>query len=237
MKDDILRLGAANSAEELFGAWADIAQSYGAIMTSYHLTPAFNSQLGERTVVIHTDYPREWVELYANPDFRRHDPIPDYVMRTGEAISWRLAIASQTLTEEQQTFVKTMRGHGLNDGIALPLFGPNGREAYASMSIGRRIVPEDHLLIRMMVAIGQVAHRRAIMLIMRDYSHPVKLTRRETEVLQWMVRGKSNSEIGANLGISAATVDTFARRIYAKLNVNDRIKATLAGIARGLVRP
>jgi len=55
----------------------------------------------------------------------------------------------------------------------------------------------------------------------RDYS----LTRREREVLDWLARGKSNAEIGAILGISAATVSKHLEHIYPKLGVENRTAA------------
>ena len=51
------------------------------------------------------------------------------------------------------------------------------------------------------------------------------LTLREREVLRWLARGKSNAEIGAILGISAATVGKHLEHIYPKLGVENRTAA------------
>jgi DNA-binding CsgD family transcriptional regulator len=51
------------------------------------------------------------------------------------------------------------------------------------------------------------------------------LTAREREVLFWVAQGKSNSEIGAILGIVAATVGKHLERIYPKLGVENRTAA------------
>lgn len=51
------------------------------------------------------------------------------------------------------------------------------------------------------------------------------LTPREREVLFWLARGKSNNEIGAILGIAAATVGKHLERIYPKLGVENRTAA------------
>jgi DNA-binding CsgD family transcriptional regulator len=51
------------------------------------------------------------------------------------------------------------------------------------------------------------------------------LTLRESEVLRWLARGKSNAEIGAILGISAATVGKHLEHIYPKLGVENRTAA------------
>lgn len=52
-----------------------------------------------------------------------------------------------------------------------------------------------------------------------------ELTSREREVLFWIGRGKSNSEIGSILGIASATVKKHLERIYPKLGVENRTAA------------
>lgn len=52
-----------------------------------------------------------------------------------------------------------------------------------------------------------------------------KLTRRETEVAEWLAEGKSNAEIGAILGVSPATIKVHVERILAKLGVENRTAA------------
>lgn len=48
------------------------------------------------------------------------------------------------------------------------------------------------------------------------------LSRRETEILDWVVQGKTNLEIGAILGISHRTVQKHLERIFARLGVENR---------------
>ncbi len=48
------------------------------------------------------------------------------------------------------------------------------------------------------------------------------LSPRETEVLGWLIQGKSNTEIGNSLGISSRTVQKHLERIYSKLGVENR---------------
>jgi LuxR family transcriptional regulator/LuxR family quorum-sensing system transcriptional regulator CciR len=82
----------------------------------------------------------------------------------------------------------------------------------------------------------QLAHLRYCTLLLPTLGPPPSLSDRETEVLGWVARGKSNSTIGEILGISAHTVDAHLRRIYLKLGVFDRISAALRGIGVGLIR-
>jgi len=61
------------------------------------------------------------------------------------------------------------------------------------------------------------------------------LTPREFEVLEQIVNGKSNKEIGTELDISEATVKTHINSLLSKLGVTDRTQAATAAIRRGIV--
>jgi DNA-binding NarL/FixJ family response regulator len=61
------------------------------------------------------------------------------------------------------------------------------------------------------------------------------LTIRELDVLEQIVQGKSNKEIGTELDISEATVKTHINSLLSKLGVTDRTQAATAAIRRGIV--
>lgn len=61
------------------------------------------------------------------------------------------------------------------------------------------------------------------------------LTERELQVLRGMSQGKSNAQIGRSLYLSEDTIKTHARRLFRKLEVNDRAQAVALGFRRGLV--
>ena len=52
-----------------------------------------------------------------------------------------------------------------------------------------------------------------------------RLTLRESEVLYWVVKGKTNRDIGDILGSSPATVKKHLERVYEKLGVETRTAA------------
>jgi DNA-binding CsgD family transcriptional regulator len=56
------------------------------------------------------------------------------------------------------------------------------------------------------------------------------LTPRETEVLSWVAKGKTNRDIGDILGMSPRTVNKHLEHVFEKLGVETRAAATaLAG--------
>ncbi|OEC95907.1 MULTISPECIES: response regulator [unclassified Rhizobium] len=62
------------------------------------------------------------------------------------------------------------------------------------------------------------------------------LTQRESEVLLWLAKGKSNRDIGEILGLSARTVNKHLEQIYVKLGVENRASAAVKA-AHVLHRP
>ena len=63
------------------------------------------------------------------------------------------------------------------------------------------------------------------------------LTERESEVLERLAAGDSNSEIARHLYIGEGTVKTHVAAILRKLEVRDRTQAAVAAYELGLVRP
>lgn len=61
------------------------------------------------------------------------------------------------------------------------------------------------------------------------------LSARETEVLEWAAKGFTYEETAQRLSVSLHTVQTFVRRIYAKLEVNSKMEAVNEARRKGLL--
>ncbi len=62
-----------------------------------------------------------------------------------------------------------------------------------------------------------------------------ELSQRETEVLQLLIKGRSNKEIGAALFVCEDTVKAHLKTLFAKLGVQDRTEAAISAIRHGIV--
>ncbi len=60
------------------------------------------------------------------------------------------------------------------------------------------------------------------------------LTRREIEILQFVAKGLSNYEIGQRVHVREGTVRSHMTNIFGKLNVSNRVEATLCALRDGL---
>lgn len=203
---------------------------------TYHATPPFYSQVSKRSSVFLVGYPDEIVDTYLDPEILESDPIPDHVMAVGHVMTWQQAIADQKLTEKHQDYVSKAIKLGFVDGVAVPLFGPNSRNSYFSMNFDRHMSPEDESIVGPLVEIAQSCHRRICAIINQTGDAEPALSERESQVLYWISRGKSNADMAIILDISEATVDSYIRRLFKKLDVHDRISAVIIGLSNSLIK-
>ena len=111
--------------------------------------------------------------------------------------------------------------------------------------VDRTASPADFVQAVRMVSQGSVwAPRRVLsMLIERTDSLPGRIvpaghttfTEREQEVLDMLVAGRSNKEIGAPLGIGVRTVKAHVARLMRKAGVQNRIALSIHAITHSLV--
>jgi DNA-binding NarL/FixJ family response regulator len=62
-----------------------------------------------------------------------------------------------------------------------------------------------------------------------------ELTPREVQVLQLLVKGLANKQIGEMLSITEHTVKDHLKSVFGKLQVVDRTEAVTAAINRGII--
>ena len=167
-------------------------------------------------------------------DDGEHDPVPSLAIARGEPLRWSRAWSLIEPSPSERAYRDRMREAGFHDGYTFPEFGPQGRSgAVVVGNASGEIV--DNAPVQQMQLVAQTAHTRLNQLLPDRPTLEKPLSGRELEILGWVARGKSNGVIAKILGLSSATVDTYLRRIYQKLDVADRTSAAVVGVHMGLI--
>lgn len=225
-----------SQAERLGSLWEvalEFFHSRRIEMVSYH---ADDAQMpgAPRLGIAQDGFPRRWVCMYIKGNLSRINPIPDIAARVQHPFLWSQAGEIAQLTPDQERYMQMMAEQDLGDGLAIQVYGPNMRNAYVGLGFGSATpVLTAHQIFELQCA-AQMAHIRYCE-ITSARQPPAELSPRENAILQWIAKGKSNSVIAEILGISRHTVDTMTRRMFEKLDVNDRTSAAVRGLGSGLV--
>jgi DNA-binding CsgD family transcriptional regulator len=177
-------------------------------------------------------FPTEWMQHYASAGFFDFDPVIANAQSATRPFRWSVVEADPGLSLRQQGYFGAMKDFGFVDGWGVPVFGPAQLIGYFGVgSMTDRLDFTDTELL----ALHAVCERAHLKMFEFSISGlPLSpLSKRETEILEWMSVGKTNDVIGSILGISVHTVDTHVRRIFAKLGAVNRTEAVIAGFQRG----
>ncbi len=213
----------------------DICRDQGVERMSYHVTPLFDEPSSTTTAVYSSGYNKEWLKYYEREGFLAHDPIPERVLNFGAMMTWKDAALAASNSPIHDAYFESTQKFDLIHGFGIPLFGPRSRDAYASIDFGRPVSEISKEQLGIVRSVAQAGHQRICVLL--DQTEPIPaLSEREVEVLTWTAKGKSYSAIATILGLSPDTVKTYSKRIYAKLDVTDRVGAVVKALKLGLVR-
>jgi two-component system response regulator NreC len=121
-------------------------------------------------------------------------------------------------------------------------------DAGASGYVPKRAAPEQLLTAIRAAARGEIyLYPSLAKLLVKDYLEQDEeartarmlngLTPREREVLTHLAEGKTNTEMGEDLGISPKTVARHRENIMQKLNLHSRAELVRYAIRKGIIKP
>ena len=225
------------TVQELWKLGTDYFHMRGIPMVSYHHVPPPGAPDSTEILVAADGFPQGWVDRYIRHRMYDFDPIPDLALERADPYRWSETSQLITLTQDQKRYLEELRNAELGDGLAVPVYGPGGRNGYVGLGFGSPESAEANLpRLKDIQWVCQATHLKYCSLIKDQQPQQTALSPREREILQWVARGKSNTDISTITGISSNTVDTYMRRIYQKLRVSDRVTAAIRGVGSGLIR-
>lgn len=223
-------------------AWSsalfDIADTLGFESVMYAALPSKHANL--ETSFLHSNYSAKWRHHYEAEKLHYVDPTVRHCMSSVLPLVWE----PEAFVQEQQHALYEEASHfGIRSGITLPMHGCNGEAGLISFATD--ILPGKRFDERVM-------HFMADLSLVRDYAfqsslkylvahgsaEPIPhLTKREMEVLKWVMAGKSSWEISRITDCAEATVNFHISNIRQKFNVNTRQQALVKAIALGILIP
>jgi len=184
--------------------------------------------------------PKQMEDNYYEKQAVKYDPVVKYTFSTMEPLWLSDAVSLPFFQhKEHKNFIEYGQ-HVVSDGLCIPITGPNFLKGYifAAYEMGKpqsdwRFRKND-ILNWHLIGLSNLFHTRYCKL-RASMQIKVQLTKRELDVLQCVVSGKTNREIGTILGISTNTVNSYLKNIFLKMNTTDRVTTALKAYSLNLI--
>jgi DNA-binding CsgD family transcriptional regulator len=178
------------------------------------------------------------LQALVEPAYQQAQALGDYWFG-GEPAWWlsRAGVAGLPGFEVHQPWVLQIAGRHREAAEAWKSLGCPYHEAVARLEDGDREQIEAALVIFEALGSRPLAQQARGLLrprkAARPRSHPGGLTRRQSEVLEFLALGLSNARIAERMFISAKTVDHHLQAVFAALDVGSRTEAVAEARRRG----
>lgn len=216
----------------------ELTHSLGLDQVMYAVVHSRHAQY--ENAFVQTNYSQEWRDRYDAERFAYVDPTVAHCLTSTLPIIWQPEAfgdgGGRILYEEACSF-------GMRTGVTLPIHGPGGEVGL--LGLASDAAPGEKFS-------RDIAERMAHLTLIRDYAFASslpfshldgggedvpRLTRRELEVLNWVMAGKSSWEISMINRCSEATVNFHLANVRQKFNVSTRQQAVIKAISLGLLTP
>ena len=215
----------------------DLSHSLGLDQMMYAVVHSRHAQY--ENAFVQTNYSDAWRERYDAEKFAYVDPTVGHCLISNLPIVWQPEAFGN---ERGRALYEEACGFGMRTGVTLPIHGPGGEVGL--LSLASDAAPGEKFTREITRSMGELT-------LIRDYAfaaslsfaHPgggepvPRLTRRELEVLNWVMAGKSSWEISMITRCSEATVNFHLANVRQKFNVNTRQQAVVKAISLGLLNP
>jgi DNA-binding CsgD family transcriptional regulator len=227
----IERLPQCRSSQEVGSAFSDFVSPYGFMAAACGESREIPE--GRSWEFFFNTWPSEWLRQYQANDYVRHDLVPFTARISAQPFTWHEALVGRTPTEKQREHYAWALTLGIVDVFAVPIHYPGGDFGLCVSIADHRI---DEVFERNALQMASLfAHQRCRELGgQSEASSPVTLlTPREVDCLRWVLKGKSDTDIGEILDISHTTVHFHIERAKKKLGVKTRTQAAAIVVSLG----
>ena len=182
------------------------------------------------------DWPQDWLDYYQRNDCAEHDLLVIEARRRVSAFWYGGIIERFKLTARQRQLYSDGIDYGWRDVLAVPIHGPGSMQGLVTLATREALdlTPAECAVVEVMARQVWERCRTSEGFGMFEPSH-ISFSPREIECLQWAAAGKSDNDIAAIVGISAATVHYHIERAKTRLGVRSRVEAVAVGVLCGVL--
>ncbi len=186
------------------------------------------------TVLLNTR-PQAYTDRYVEQGHAFRDPVVTELRRSLTTYSWSDVRQRRSLTRDERNIMEEGREVGMCDGLVIPVVTTTGSLALV-LPCGRNpdLSAPARSAAELVGMTGYQALKRLHLLKARiEENTPERLTPREREILQWLLVGKTDDEVGEILTISRSTVRHHVESAKRKLDTHSRPFALAEALRRG----
>lgn len=229
----------AQTKEELTQKFLKFLESFGIDRFIMGQISHDTTALKEKHLGLMVNYPPEWMSHYVESHYVNHDPVYQTALTARRPFTWEAVEQDKHITKKARLVMDEARENKLYGGIGLSIHRPLGSIIGMGFAGSEKGVRSDQDAISMIyAAANQYFIVYADLTKFDDLDNQeVQLTARESEVLHWLARGKTKSEVSDILSISESSIKRHCESIFRKLGVNNIQLAIAKSLRMGLVKP
>jgi DNA-binding CsgD family transcriptional regulator len=184
-------------------------------------------------------YSETWLKEYERNCYLFSDPTKSARMGGAAFVRWSETFR-RTSVEAEKEYVFRAREHSIRDGVTVgsqtAFSGPVSTFSFIGKELEKSA--RDETILCYLAPYFHEAMCRTMPRIAFPLGAPKRpaLSRREVEVLNWAMAGKTNWEISRILTISEPTVKFHVKNIMVKLHATSRAHAVAIALGFGLIR-
>lgn len=232
--ETIRSVQATQTVDETIVALSRFIETYGfeRIFLGQLVNPA---NIPLKDILYVSDWPDELKEHRRRQMAILHDPIANCALRSKRPFSW--AEAREHASRAGRMVVDMVHDYGITDGMMFPMHALHSVSGGVSLGGSSRLDLSPMQVKELEIVCQTVYYHLEEMLGPFPYQKVAKLTRRETECVQFAAAGKSNWEIAQILGIQEDTVKKTLSRAGNKLEAVNRTHLVAIAIAKNQIFP
>jgi LuxR family transcriptional regulator, quorum-sensing system regulator SolR len=229
-EDNLSAVMSATSENQVYAALLAQAKSLGFDYCAY--AARLPLPISSPRIVMHNNYSQVWRDLYASKNFIKVDPTVLQGMQSFLPVIW-----SDELFANATELWAAAQAHGLKVGWAQSSLAPAGIRGQLTLVRSEHEFSAKELAHKTakMSWLAHIAHTGMSRFFVTEMNLKEPLTERELEILRWTADGKTAVDVAELMHITERTVNFHINRCMDKLQVNNKLAATVRAALLGLL--